>query len=52
MAKDEPTEVRIQTDDEFLRDLDVAIKLTGIRGRSDLIRHALKVLIGTYGGKK
>lgn len=52
MAKDDPTEIRITTDDELLRDVDTATKLTGIRSRTDLVRHALKVLIGTYGGKK
>lgn len=52
MAKDDPTEIRITTDDELLRDVDTATKLTGIRSRTDLVRHALKVLIGAYGGKK
>jgi metal-responsive CopG/Arc/MetJ family transcriptional regulator len=42
---DDPLELRVRLDDPFRMDLEKAAMLTGIRGRSDLVRHAIRMLV-------
>lgn len=52
MEVDDPEMVRLKGDPDLFSDLKRAEKLTGIRNRSDLIRHAVRMLVRTLEDKK
>lgn len=55
MAKSEEERddfVRVRADAELREDLDSAARATGIRNTSDLIRHAVKMLVRAHKGPR